>query len=100
MMEVVDANQPAQLLWGVDRRREVTNQLERNMRGVASNPRFADRCRNWDEAVGTIIAGFKGHTRGPESYDSPSPYFAVVLEQFLQGDKTYVGRFLDVWEHT
>ena len=100
MMEVVAANQAAQLLWGVDLRREFTNQLERNMLGVASNPRFADRCRNWDEAVGTIIAGFKGHTRGPESYESPSPYFAAVLEQFLQGDKTYVARFLRVWEHT
>ncbi len=100
MTEVVAANRLVQRLWGVDLRREFTDPVERNLLSVASNPRFADRCANWDEAVTTIIAGFKGHTRGPESYDNPSPYFAAVLERFLEGAPEYVARFLQLWDST
>ncbi len=48
--------------------------------------------------MGIILAGWRGHHRGPESFEQPSPYFAAVLERFLQGDPKYVQRFLHLWE--
>ena len=99
-MEVLAANSAAQRLWGVDLRSEFTGPLDRNLLGVASNPRFADRCVNWSQVVGTMVGVFKGHHRGPETFESPSSYLAQVLEHFLQGDPKYVRRFLRLWEAT
>jgi transcriptional regulator with XRE-family HTH domain len=96
--QVVAANPLAQLVWGVDMEREYPDPLERNLLAVASDPRFADRCVNWDEAVAVIVATFKGYHRQPESVDEPSPYFAAVLNRFLAGDPKYVGRFLKLWQ--
>jgi transcriptional regulator with XRE-family HTH domain len=98
VMEVVCANRVAQQLWGVNLGGEFPNSLDRNLLGVASNPRFADRCVNWDEAIGVMISVFKGHHRGAEDLDQPSPYFQTVLQQFLAGDPKYVRRFLSLWE--
>ncbi len=99
-MEVVAANRIAQRLWGVDLRREFTGPIERNLLSVASNPRFAERCVNWDEAIGVMISVFKGHYRGQETLEQPSPYFEVVLQRFFQGDQKYVNRFLSLWDDT
>lgn len=98
MSEVLVANRDVQKLWGVDLRVEYTDVGDRSLLAVASNPRFADKCANWDEAVGTLVAVFKGHHRGPESLDDPSPQFRSVIERFLQGDPRYVTRFLKLWE--
>jgi transcriptional regulator with XRE-family HTH domain len=48
-VRVVAANDAAQRLWGVDLRHEFTSSVDRNLLSVASNPRFADRCVNWDK---------------------------------------------------
>lgn len=97
-MEVVAANRVAQRLWGVDLRYEFTGPLERNLLTVASNPRFADRCLNWDEAVSVMISVFKGHHRGPEDVESPSAYFEAVLQRLLAGDQKRINRFLSLWD--
>jgi transcriptional regulator with XRE-family HTH domain len=97
-VRVVAANDAAQRLWGVDLRHEFTSPVDRNMLSVASNPRFADRCVNWDEAIGIIVAPFKAHDWAPERVEQPGPYFAAVLDQFMRGDKSYVTRFLKAWE--
>ena len=96
---IPSANAVAQRLWGVDLKREFTDPVDRNMLSVASNPRFAERCLNWDEAVGTIVSVFKGHHRGPQDVEQPTnPYFAAVLERFLAGDPKYVARLLRLFE--
>jgi len=97
---VVGANRVVQRLWGVDLRYEYTDPVERNLLSVASDPRFADRCVNWDEAVGIIVAVFKAHDWAPAQLERPGPYFAAVMEHFLKGDPKYVARFLDVWQRT
>lgn len=96
--EVIVANEIAQRLWGVDLRREFTNPIERNLLSVASSRRFADRCVSWDETVGMIAAAWKGHHRGPEQLENPSPYFSAVMEHFLKGDPKYITRFLTLFE--
>ena len=96
--QVVAANPLVQLVWGVDMEREYPDPLERNLLAVASDPRFADRCVNWDEAVAVLVSNFKSYHRQPESVDEPSPYFASVLERFLAGDPKFVGRFLKLWQ--
>jgi transcriptional regulator with XRE-family HTH domain len=97
-MAVMSANTVAQRLWGVDLRHEFTQPVERNLLSIASNPRFADRCLNWEEAVSTALAGFKWHHRGENDPDAPSPYFAAVVEHFLTGDPKYVGKFGELWQ--
>jgi transcriptional regulator with XRE-family HTH domain len=97
-VRLIAANDVAQRLWGVDLRVEFTNPVERNLLSVASNPRFADRCLNWDEAVRFILSAFKAHDWAPERVEQPGPYFAAVMEHFMQGDPRYVGRFLQAWE--
>ncbi len=98
MSEVIIANGAAQAVWGVDLRREYTEVGDRSLLAIASNPRFADRIANWDDAAGTLASVFKGHFRGPEEIEAPSPYFQSVLDRFLTGDPQYVARFLRLWE--
>jgi transcriptional regulator with XRE-family HTH domain len=97
--EVVVANEVAQQLWGVDLRHEYTDPIDRNLLSVASTPQFAERVANWDEAVGVLVAVWKGHHRGAEDLDAPSPYFASVMQRFLNGDPQYVARFLTLWQN-
>ncbi len=72
---------------------------DRHLLSVATMPRFADRCLNWDEAIGTIIATWRNHRRGPESFDEPSPLFAGIVERLLNGDPNYVSRLADLWQN-
>ncbi len=96
---VLAANSVAQRICGVDLEREFPDPLERHLLSVATMPRFADRCLNWDEAVGTILATWRNHFRGPESFDDPSPLFAGVVERLLEGDPKYVARLADLWQN-
>jgi transcriptional regulator with XRE-family HTH domain len=96
-MKVLGANSVAQRLWGVNLDHEYTDDVDRNLLSVASDPRFADRCMNWDEAVRDLLAVFKGKDRGPDDLENPSPYFSAVLEKFLAGDPRYVSKLLDLW---
>jgi transcriptional regulator with XRE-family HTH domain len=100
MMEIMAANRIIQKLWRVDLSREFLEPIERSMLRVASIPRFARHVVNWDEAMGAMVAMWKGHHRGPESLDASSPYFERLLKDFFAGDPMYVRRFLDVWERT
>lgn len=98
---VVGANSMAQRLWGVDLREEFSDPVDRNLLSVASNPRFADRCVNWDEVVGTMVSVFKRKEWGaPEQLEEPSPAFAAVLQRFLAGDPRYVSRLAEIWQQT
>jgi transcriptional regulator with XRE-family HTH domain len=97
---VVGANEAAQRLWGVDLRYEFLDPVERNLLSVASDPRFASRCLNWDEAIGIILSVFKAHDWAPERMEAPGPYFSAVMEHFLKGDPKYVARFTELWQQT
>jgi transcriptional regulator with XRE-family HTH domain len=96
-LEVVAANRTAQRLWGIELDRDFSHHVQRNLLSVASDPRFAERCLNWEEVVGGMISLLKGHPRGPESLDSPSGYFQAVLEQFAAGDPKYLSRLIRLW---
>ena len=100
LMEVVAANSLAEKLWGVDLSSEFLDKTDRNLLRIASNPRFADRCLNWDEVVGVMVGMWKGHHRGPENLDTPGTYFGELIKDFMAGDPKYVKRFLDLWENT
>jgi transcriptional regulator with XRE-family HTH domain len=95
--ELACANSIAEKLWRIDLATEFTQPGERAMLSVAAQPRFADCLLNWDEAIGALAAAFKGHHRGPEDLDAPSPIFRHMLERFLTGDPKYVTRFVEIW---
>lgn len=96
--EVMHANAAAQAVWSVDMTREFLDPVERNLFSIASMPRFADRCVNWEEAMATIARMFKTFHRTQEAVEAPSPYFAAVLEHFLKGDPKYVASLGKIWE--
>lgn len=97
-LEVVLYNHCVEQLWDVDIVREYPNVADRSMLSVATDPRYADRVLNWEEAVGTMAAVFKGHYRGGEDLETPSPAFAAILARLLAGDPRYVARFLKIWQ--
>jgi len=96
-LSVVAANRVAQALWDVDMMREFPDPLDRNLLSVATNPRFADRLVNWDEAIGYIVAARKAHDWAPERLERPSAMLAALLERFMSGDSKYVTRLADLW---
>jgi transcriptional regulator with XRE-family HTH domain len=99
-LEVIAANSVAQKLWDIDLDREFPNPIDRNMLVVASSPRFADRLRNWDEAISAGVALLKGHHRAPETMpEGTQTYFAAVLKRFFEGDPQYIAHFLTLWEN-
>jgi transcriptional regulator with XRE-family HTH domain len=100
LMEVVCYNRLIELVWDVDIARQYPRSVDRNLMRFASDPHIADRMGNWDELIRVAIAVFKGHHRGGETLEDPSPYFGRVLDDFLKGDSRYVTRMLQAWSET
>lgn len=92
-LELVFYNEWVERLWDVDIAREYPAVSDRSLLAVASQPRYADRVLNWDDAVGTIASVFKGHFRGNEDIEQPSPIFGQMLEKLMEGSPAYVTRF-------
>lgn len=95
---VVAANRMAQRLWNVDLATEFLDPLDRNLMIVATNPRFADRVTNWDEAVGYIVSAWKDQDWWSEELEKPGPLLAALMERFMKGDSGYVARLLELWQ--
>ena len=98
MLDLIAANASAQRLWRVDLSKEFLGPGDRNVLAVASDPRFGGRCANLPEVLTVIAAVFKGHHRGAESLDDPSPALRAMLERFLAGDPAYVQTLLQSWQ--
>ena len=96
--EVVFANKLMEQVWGIDMHRDYANIADRSLLVVTSDPRFADRILNWDEAITSLATVFKGHYRGGEDLEHPSPAFARTMSAFLAGDPKYIARFLKLWQ--
>ena len=73
---------------------------QRNFISAASNPLFADRVVNWDQAVSFMISVAKGETRTEHNLERPSGYTADAITRFLQGDPSYVRRLMMLWADT
>lgn len=84
-------------LWGVPRAR-LDHPVERNALAMSTERRVADRCIDWEAAVGGLMALWKSHLRKPETLDNPSPSFAAVLARVYAGDPKYVRRFIELWD--
>ncbi|MCC7089863.1 MAG: helix-turn-helix domain-containing protein [Dehalococcoidia bacterium] len=99
LMEVLAANSIVQRLWGIDLQHEFTSPIERNLMNFATDPRFADRVKNWESATAVAIGALKGHHRGPVPMpESATAYLSAVLESIYDGDPGYVRRLLDLWD--
>jgi transcriptional regulator with XRE-family HTH domain len=96
-LSLIEANNLAQRLWDVDLENEFLSPVERNFLSVATIPRFADRCLNWEEAARMLLSIMKGKPERPQTLEAPSPYFAAVLQHFLAGDPKYVSRLIPLW---
>lgn len=96
-MEVQAANPIAEALWGVDIAAEYPDASSRNIVGFAGNARFVERIANIEEAFGVIASAFKGHPRGPESLDAPSPALKAALDVLRAGDQRFVAAFAAAW---
>jgi len=98
MLDVTAANAAAQRLWRVDLTKEFLNPGDRNLLSVASDPRFGARLANMPEALRVMASVFKGHHRGAETLDEPSPLLASILERFMSGDPAYLQVLLRTWQ--
>ena len=84
-------------LWGIPRAR-LDDPVGRNALAMSTERRVADRCVDWEAAVGGLMALFKAHQRQPETLDAPSASFAAILERVYAGDAKYVRRFIGLWD--
>lgn len=98
MMDVTSANAAAQRLWRVDLTREFLEPGARNLMSVVSDPRFAEHLANMPEALRVMASVFKGHHRGAETLDDPSPEFSAILNRFMAGDPAYLQVLLRAWQ--
>lgn len=98
MLDVTAANAAAQRLWRVDLSTQFLNPGDRNLLSVASNPQFGRRLANMPEVLRVMASVFKGHHRGAESIDNPSPELAAILERFMTGDPAYLQMLLEAWQ--
>jgi transcriptional regulator with XRE-family HTH domain len=97
-MDVVFANELAQRLWRSDHERDFPEISDRNLLAALSDPRFADRIANWDEAITLAVSILKG--TWDEERLAEHPYFQRVVQRFMEGDTGYVQRFLRIWGAT
>lgn len=97
LMQVVAANAMMRKLWDVNMERDYPDLAGRNMLLFATRPKFADRVLNWEDLVSYGIAVYKGHHLGKETIETPSKYFANILEAMIQDDARYVTRFFALW---
>jgi DNA-binding XRE family transcriptional regulator len=98
LVEVVVGNAALQALFGVDFSREYMDPPSRSLLALASTPRFADHIENWDEAVGILVAVWKGHFTRAVSLDDPTPHLSKILDSVAGGDTAYLLRVLKIWE--
>lgn len=96
--EVIYANLPARLVFGVDPRTSYLGFDQRNILAGISHESFASRIENWDEVV-TFMCGL---VKGDQEWASvdlahPSPWLRRPLEHFLQGDPERIRRFAELW---
>jgi hypothetical protein len=96
-IEILAANRLALRLWGI-RRTRLDDPITRNVMSMATERRIAERCLNWEEAIGGLMSLFKAHKHHAESLDQPSSYFSAVLDRVYAGDATLVRRFIELWE--
>ena len=98
MLDLMAANAAAQRLWRVDLTREFLHPGDRNLLSVVSDPRFGTRLANMPDALRVMASVFKGHHRGAETLDEPSPLLASILDRFMTGDPAYLQVLLRAWQ--
>ena len=96
-IELLAANWLALRLWGI-RRARLDDPIARNVLTMATERRIAERCVNWEVAIGGLMSMFKAHKHFAETLEQPSSYFAAVLDRVYAGDPTLVRRFIELWE--
>ncbi len=100
VMQVLGANRLLQRVWDVSLDARHPDPVARNLMSVVSHPRIATKLVNWREAVKVGIATMKGHRRGAEDLSSLSPYFASVIDRFVEGVPHRVGELQELWDRT
>ncbi len=95
---VVAFNQQFATLLDVDPERDFPDPAERNLLAYANQPRFTSALENFDEVVGMLIGLAKGDPRVQADAERPAPWSQAAVERFLQGDPSFIRRFLALWE--
>jgi len=97
--DVLYANQPAQLVVGVDMVRDRPGFGERNILSSITEEDFASRVENWDEVV-TVMCGLAKGDREWASGDlaHPAPWLRGPLERLLRGNPARVQRLAALWQ--
>jgi transcriptional regulator with XRE-family HTH domain len=95
--DVLAANQAFRRLMGIPVDETLPNP-KWNFLARASDPAFAPRMENWDEAVGFMVGMIKAEQRWEANVERPAPFMINPFQQFLAGDPAYITRMLRLWE--
>lgn len=96
--DLIAANRPLRLLHGMALD-EVLPQPDRwNYLALASQPWYAERLENWDEAMTFVLGLAKAVMRRDLNPERPAPWNSESYKRFLQGEPAYVTRLLRLWE--
>jgi transcriptional regulator with XRE-family HTH domain len=70
----------------------------RNFLSVASDARFSDRVKNYDESMRFFIGLMKGEERWQHNLERPVPLLEGPMRRFLSGDPAYVSRMVRLYQ--
>ena len=95
--DLLCANRTFRRVVGMDLATRLPDKTNWNFLGRASDPTFAGRIDNWEEAMGFMVDIAKADARGV-NLERPTPFLGEPLRRFLEGDPSYIRRILGLWE--
>ncbi len=95
--DVLAANRPFRDLIGIPAHERLPHPRW-NFIVTASEPAYAGRLENWDEAMSFMIGLGKAEARWEVNVERPSPWTNDAYRRFLEGDPAYITRLLRLWE--
>jgi transcriptional regulator with XRE-family HTH domain len=96
--DIIAANRALRLLHDMPLSEQLPRPEKWNSLALASQPWYAERLENWDEAMGFVLGMAKTDLREQVNPERPPTWAAEPYKRFLQGDPALVTRMLKAWE--
>jgi PAS domain-containing protein len=95
--DIIAANSKVRALLGIPSGQQPPGP-EWNFLARSSDPSYAERLENWDEAMTFVIGLGKGLRRRHVNPERQPPWVTDAYQRFLQGEPEYVTRMLRLWD--
>jgi transcriptional regulator with XRE-family HTH domain len=98
--DLIAANHPFRRLVGIPFDELLPRPEKWNFIATASDPEFAGRLENWDEAMRFMIGLGKADPRWQINPERQAPPVNDPFQRFLNGDPQYITRLLNLWQQS